>query len=151
MRTGVRGVPQGCPQPWPPTDCRRYETQRRRKYVVGMSSGAAADKLISENTTRHVQRAADHMILSEHTASSGPKSVGRGTRPSNVFLYWVCSETPPREEPCIRCLDTGLIFCSTYCVFERAPRPRRTFYGTLDKIQNSRSASEFLRSTNTTS
>lgn len=43
-------------------------------------------------------------------------------------------------------LDTGVILCSIYCVFKRAPRPRRTFYGTLYNIQNSRSASEFLTS-----
>ena len=91
------GCHKAAPRACPPTDCGRYEIQGRTKYVVDMSSGAAANKLISENTTRHIQQAADHMILSEHTApSSGPKSVGRSTRPSNVFSYWVRSETSPR-------------------------------------------------------
>ena len=32
-------------------------------------------------------------------------------------------------------LNTGVVFCTIYCVFERAPQPHRTFYGTLYKIK----------------
>ena len=61
----------------PRTDCRRFETRTPTKYVADMSSGAAGAKLIAENTTKHVLRAATDKILSEHTApSSGPMSVG---------------------------------------------------------------------------
>lgn len=57
---------------------------------TGMSPGAAADKLNSENTTGHVLQAAADWILSEHTTlSSGPASVGRGARPSNRPPYRV--------------------------------------------------------------
>ena len=40
------------------------------QYIAGTSSGAAADSIISENTTGHVLRAAAGKILSEHTAPS---------------------------------------------------------------------------------
>ena len=57
FRTGAPGVPQGCP---PCQDGLRTAHALRptspTKYVAGTSSGAAADKLPSENTTGHVLR-----------------------------------------------------------------------------------------------
>ena len=50
----------------------------------------AVEKLISENETGYIHRAAADKILSEHTAPSfGPVSIGRGTRPSNGLRYKV--------------------------------------------------------------
>ena len=57
------------------------------ELVASMSSSVALHKLISENTTGHVLRAAAGKILSEHTAlSSGPLPASQGARPSNVSL-----------------------------------------------------------------
>ena len=49
--------------------------------------------------------------------------------------------------PSVFFLNSGVIICSTYYVFERAARPQRTFPGPLYKMQTSRGASEILRST----
>ena len=60
--------------PRQPTDCRSSENQKLAKYVAGTASGAAADRLISENTTRRVLRAATDRILSEHTGRALEKN-----------------------------------------------------------------------------
>ena len=91
FQTGARrGCLEAAPLSRQPTDCRCSETQTSRTYVPSTSSGPAADKLMSKNTTGHLLRTAAERTLSEHTApSSGLVSVGQGTRPSNGLPYRV--------------------------------------------------------------
>ena len=73
-----------------PKDCRRLEAHTLTKYLAGKSSGAAANKLSSENTTGHdLQVAAAGILLRTYLPSSGPVCVCRSTRPLNASPYRV--------------------------------------------------------------
>ena len=164
FRTGTLGCHEAAPRPRQPTDRRRSETWTLTKSMGCMSSGAAADKLISENTTGRVLRASAHRIRSKYAHRPpvrylSTEMCGHQTAPLTGSVE--IPLTGPGAGPPFRnssrpagtgvlFVNTGVIFCSTYYVFERVQRPRRTFYGTLKKIQNSRSASGCLISTKNT-
>ena len=118
LRTGAHGCPKNDPLPRRPTNCQCSETCKRTKYVAGTSSGAAADKLPSENTTGHVFQAAADRTISEHTSpSSGPVPIGRSARPSNADpLLCLLGYLGPggRPRPCFRNSSRGArrLFCT---------------------------------------
>ena len=116
-------APPGCykaaPTPRRSTDCRRAQTQTTFKYLADTSSGAAADKLVSE-------------ISPGNRRQDSFRTYGSLLRSRNPPPH---SETPPRG-PAIVFLSTGVVSCysSIYFVFERSPRPRRIFYRTLSDV-----------------
>ena len=127
FQTGVPRVPQSCPPAQTACGLPMFRDPDAYEIRDPHVFRGNCEKIISENTIGHVLRAAADSILSEHAApSSGPASAGRGTRSvEKLFPGW----------PSAIFLNTGVIFCTIYCVFERAPQPHRTFYRTLCKIK----------------
>ena len=85
---------------------------RNNSYMARTSSGAVADKLISENTTGHMLQTAVDSTLSEQAAlSSGPVSVGQGSRPSSAPLAKPLRYLRPgqRPRPSFRNSSRGLL------------------------------------------
>ena len=145
FRTGTLGCHEAAPRPRQPTDRRRSETWTLTKCMGCTSSGGAADKLISENTTGRVLRASAHRIRSEHPHRPPVRCLQAKVRGHQKNPLTASAEMPltgPGAGPPFRnssrpagtgvlFVNTSVIFCSTYYVFESVPLPRRTFYGTL--------------------
>ena len=118
-------------RPRQPTDCQRSETWTLTKYIAGTFSWAADDMLVSESNTGRVHRArppGKHLSAQVH----GPQTLLDTFEPTPRPLFGggpaSSSWTP-----------ASFVFCP-YCLFKKAPRPRRTFYGTVCKTQLSRNA-----------
>ena len=78
--------------------------------MAGTSSGAGSDWLISETSTRHVLRAAADRIVSR----------------ANICRPRYAAHTPRLLTGSVEIPltgHTGVILCSNYCVFEKAPWP----------------------------
>ena len=121
------------------------ETQTATEYVAGTSSGAAAGRFTSENTTGHVLRpAADRSLCGSvlQAVICRPKCAALKRQSYQVHcdtFDWArgWGWAPPfrnssRGRPGVLFLDTSVILCRTYCVFERAPRPRKAFFWNLE-------------------
>ena len=100
------------------------------KYVAGTSSGATADRLISENTTQ--PRPPRRYLSAEVRGPQTALLTGSVEIPLTGPEAWAPDQELPPREPGVIFVETGMIFCSAYRVFERAPQSRRTLPPTME-------------------